>query len=264
MSAFFVSPSEIAIASVTLLLGSALSIALSLRIHRTLWIAAARMVSQLVVVGYVLRFVFRAHVWWMTAAVVAMMLAAATFEVASRQQRRLAGLWHYGIGAASMTIATTVITGLALASTPMNIAAWGDARRLVPIIGIVLGSALNAASVGLHMLLANVMRDRAAIETQLALGAERADALRPLVRESVRSGIIPVMNQMAGAGVVTMPGIMTGQILAGMDPLRAAESQILIMLLLAGAAVSGVVVAVSLAVWRLTDERDRLRLDRLR
>nr|MDL2428609.1 ABC transporter permease [Pseudomonas sp. BJa5] len=76
--------------------------------------------------------------------------------------------------------------------------------------------------------------------------------------------MIPTLNQMAAAGIITLPGIMTGQILAGMDPLDAARYQILLMLLLAAAGFATALGAVWLSAWRLTDERDRLRLDRLR
>lgn len=83
------------------------------------------------------------------------------------------------------------------------------------------------------------------------------------MRRAVNAGIIPVMNQMVGAGIITMPGIMSGQILAGQDPLDAATYQIFLMLLLAASGTSSVILAIYLTVFRVTDERHRLRLDRL-
>ena len=77
-------------------------------------------------------------------------------------------------------------------------------------------------------------------------------------------GMLPVINQMVAAGIVTLPGIMTGQILAGMDPLEAVKYQILLMFLLAGAGGLVAVTVVLLAACRFTDDRQRLRLDRLR
>jgi len=84
-----------------------------------------------------------------------------------------------------------------------------------------------------------------------------------LIRVSVRRGLLPTINQMAAAGIITLPGIMTGQILAGMDPLEAAKYQILLMFLLSGGSGLAAVAVVYLAAWRLTDDRQRLRLDRL-
>jgi len=123
---------------------------------------------------------------------------------------------------------------------------------------------MNSASVGLNHVFATVSRERNAIEAQLALGADRFSAFRDIIRRAVRAGLLPLMNQMAAAGIITMPGIMTGQVLAGMDPLAAAKYQILLMFLLAGGGFLATIGAVYLAVSRLSDERDRLRLDRLR
>ena len=78
------------------------------------------------------------------------------------------------------------------------------------------------------------MRERAAIEAQLALGVTFLPGDARLIRESVRRGLLPIINQMSAAGIITLPGIMTGQILAGMDPMEAAKYQILLMFLLSG------------------------------
>jgi putative ABC transport system permease protein len=96
-----------------------------------------------------------------------------------------------------------------------------------------------------------------------ALGVRYRAAIAPLVRNAIRRGLLPVINQMSAAGIVTLPGIMTGQILAGFDPLEAVKYQILLMFLLSSG--SGIAAAVSayMASRRLSDPRERLRLDRL-
>jgi putative ABC transport system permease protein len=83
------------------------------------------------------------------------------------------------------------------------------------------------------------------------------------VREAIRRGLLPIINQMSAAGIVTLPGIMTGQILAGLDPLEAVKYQILLMFLLSGGSGLSALVVSYLAAWRLTDQRQRLRLNRL-
>src|SRR5262249_56916423 len=90
-----------------------------------------------------------------------------------------------------------------------------------------------------------------------------ARAMRGLDGATVRSALLPIINQMSAAGIVTLPGIMTGQILAGMDPLEAAKYQILLMYLLSGGSGLAAVAVVYLAAMRLTDDRQRLRIDRL-
>lgn len=83
------------------------------------------------------------------------------------------------------------------------------------------------------------------------------------MRVALHDGLIPIVNAMSAAGIVSLPGMMTGQILAGVDPANAVKYQLLIMFLIAGATGLGVLVAVLSGAWRLTDERQRLRLDRL-
>jgi putative ABC transport system permease protein len=84
-----------------------------------------------------------------------------------------------------------------------------------------------------------------------------------IVREAVRTGLIPIINAMAAAGIVSLPGMMTGQILAGIPPVEAVKYQILIMFLIAGGTGLGLLSAVYGGVYRLSDNRHRLRLDRL-
>lgn len=253
---------ELALAALLIVAAAALSWALRLGLQRTLLISAARLVVQLVLVGFFLRQVFALSSPWLTALVIAVMLGAATFEVGSRQRRRLTGLWHLGIGGSAVGIATLGIALFALAGS-LRPTPWYDARHALPLVGIILGTAMNAASLALNQVFASVTRERAAIEARLALGADRHTALSGLIRRALYTGLIPTLNQMAAAGIITLPGIMTGQILAGMDPLDAARYQILLMFLLAGAGFIAALGAVYLSLWRLTDPRERLRLDRL-
>ena len=127
----------------------------------------------------------------------------------------------------------------------------------------MLGNVLNGASLALDSLLGGVVRERAAIEARLALGDTYRQAMRPLIRDAVRRALLPIVNQMSAAGIITLPGIMTGQILAGMDPVEAVKYQILLMFLLSGGSGLAAVAVVYLAARRLTDSRQRLRIDRL-
>jgi putative ABC transport system permease protein len=88
-------------------------------------------------------------------------------------------------------------------------------------------------------------------------------ALRETTRRALKTGMTPILNAMAASGVVSLPGMMTGQILAGVDPVEATKYQILIMFLIAGSTALGVLIATFGGVLLLTDERHRLRLDRL-
>ncbi len=253
---------DLVVAAVLVVLDGALSVALGLGLHRQLAVATLRMVLQLLAVGLVLRAVFALASPAVTLLVVLAMVAVAAREVAARPQQRLARFGNYLVGATAVALATLLTSVLAL-TTALRPSPWYEARYAIPLAGIVLGNVLNAASLALDALLGAVVGARAGIEAQLALGATIGAAMRRHVREAVRRGMLPVVNQMSAAGVVTLPGIMTGQILAGLDPMEAVKYQILLMFLLAGGSGLGAVAAVLLAARRLTDARHRLRLDRL-
>lgn len=262
MSVPALSFSDLALAAMLILANAALSLWLSLAIARDIAVAAVRAAVQLLLVGLVLKTVFESSSLPLTLLIAAAMFAAASYEVGSRQERRLAGWWGYGLGAGTMVLATTLVTLFAL-FTQFQPQPWYAPHTAIPMLGIVLGSVMNGVSQTLSGMTAAVARERNAIEARLALGCDRATALRPLQRRAIRSGLIPIVNQMSAAGLITLPGMMTGQVLAGMDPVEAAKYQILILFLLAGGAGLGAVAAAVLATRRLTDERHRLRLDRL-
>ena len=261
MSAPLISYAELALAAVLVLASASLSLLLNLGYARTLLVAGVRTVIQLLLVGLVLKTVFALSSPWLIGAVVIAMLVAASYEIRSRQQRRFAGAWGFGVGAATTMLATLFVTAFALVTLRPD--PWYSPDVVIPLAGIVLGSVMNGVSISLNAFNTGIVRERAAIEARLALGASRYAALKPMQRSALRSGMIPIINQMSAAGIITLPGMMTGQILAGMAPYEAAKYQILVLFLLAGAAGLGALAATCMAVWRTTDERDRLRLDRL-
>ena len=114
-----------------------------------------------------------------------------------------------------------------------------------------------------NFLFTGISGARASIEGRLALGATSREALMPHIRNAIRSGLIPIVNQMSAAGIITLPGIMTGQLLAGMDPIDAVKYQILLMFLLTGGSALAACGAVYMAAAAISDKRHRLRLDRL-
>jgi putative ABC transport system permease protein len=263
MSAISLSPSDLAVAAALVAFDAALSVALKLRLHRQVLWAAGRMVVQLVAVGYILRLVFQVGHPLATLAIVLVMSAIAAREIAARPERTFKGFTGLGLSAGGVAIATVVTVGLAL-TTAIRPQPWYDARYAVTLVGIILGSVLNSGSLALDAMLGGVTRERSSIEAQLALGASFHQATAPLLREAIRRSLLPIINQMSAAGIITLPGIMTGQILAGLDPVEAVKYQILLMFLLAGASGLAAFVIAYGALRRLTDDRQRLRLDRLR
>jgi len=262
MNAVALSLWDLALASSLVMVHAGLSLALQLGLGRQIVLAVIRMVIQLALLGVVLEVLFARASPWLTALAAAVMILFAGREAVARQGRKFAGPWGYGISTSAILMAATLVTIFAL-TTQVQPAPWYDPRYAIPLLGMVLGNTMTGVALGLNTLTATARRDKSAIEAQLCLGAGIWVALRPTLREAMRSGMLPIINAMAATGLVSIPGMMTGQILAGAEPADAIRYQLLIMFVIAGGTGIGVLAAVYAGARRLTDARHRLRLDRL-
>lgn len=262
MSVIALSPFDLSIAALLILALAGLSLRLKLGVEKQLLWAAARSIIQLLLIGLVLKALF-AHVQlgWV-ALMAAVMIIVAGREVMVRQKRRLLGWWGFGVGTVSMFVSSFTVTVLALVMV-IGTTPWYAPQYAIPLLGMVLGNTMNGISLGLDRLTQDAAQKRPIIESRLALGQSWEMAISDSRREAIRVGLIPIINSMAAAGIVSLPGMMTGQILSGTPPVEAVNYQILVMFLIAGGTGFGTMVAVNLAARRLFDERQRLRLDRL-
>jgi putative ABC transport system permease protein len=256
-------PVDLALAALLVLALALLSLKLSLGIGRRLLIATLRTVVQLSLLGLVLKFLFVQSHPLLIAALALFMLTVAGYEVMARQQRRFLGIWGMGVGTLSMFISSFSVTLIALAVI-IQADPWYSVQYTIPLLGMLLGNTMSGIAIALDNLTQSAWQRQREIEGQLMLGHSWEASIREIRRTALRSGLIPIINAMAAAGVVSLPGMMTGQILAGSPPFEAAKYQILIMLLIAAGTGFGASAAVWIGSKRLFDERDRLRLDRLR
>jgi putative ABC transport system permease protein len=127
---------------------------------------------------------------------------------------------------------------------------------------MILGNTLNGVSLGLDRLGGELSGKRDQVEALLALGATRWEAARGPIRQAVRTGLIPTINAMMVVGIVSLPGMMTGQLLAGTSPVEAVKYQVVIMFLIASGTALGTVSVVLLSYRRLFNE-DHQFLDSL-
>ena len=254
---------DLGLASVLIILGGVATSFLRLGVTRTLLIAAARSVVQLLLIGLVLKTLFgHVHLGWVSL-LAAFMLSVAGWEVRVRQHRPFRGWWGYGTGTVSMCLSSFTVTLLALA-TIIQTSPWYHPQYAIPLLGMLLGNTMNGVALGVDRLTEAAWVQRHIIEARLMLGHSWNESIAEIRRSSIRSGLIPIINAMAAAGVVNLPGMMTGQILAGASPLQAAKYQILILFLISGGTILGTTAAVWIGSRRLFDHRERLRLDRLK
>lgn len=128
---------------------------------------------------------------------------------------------------------------------------------------MMLGNTMTGVALSLDRLTESFWRQRAVIENRLMLGETWHQAVADIRKDAMRGGMMPSINAMAAAGIVSLPGMMTGQILAGSPPSVAVKYQILIMLTITVGTGFGALMAVAWGSRRLFDDRERLRLDRL-
>ena len=254
---------DLVIAALLVGLLALLSMRLRTGLSRQLIIAATRTAIQLSLIGLVLKVLFaNVHLGWVTVMAVFMLLVAGR-EVMVRQERRFKGWWGYAVGTFSMFLSSFTVTVFALVvilgDTP-----WYTPQYAIPLLGMLLGNTMNGISIAMDRLTHTAWEQRGVIEARLMLGERWDEAISEMRRQAIRSGMIPIINAMAAAGIISLPGMMTGQILAGAAPVDAVKYQILIMFLIAAGTGLGTMTAVTIGAKHLFDKRQRLCLDRLR
>ncbi len=253
---------DLAIASTLILLLSGLSYRFALGISRRLLFAALRTTAQLLLIGFVLKLLFaNVHLGWVVLMASVMLLAAGRI-VMERQEHRFLGWWGYGVGTLSMFLSSFSVALISLLVI-IQPEPWYQPQFAIPLLGMMLGNTMNGVALGLERLTSSVHQQRRVIEARLIQGHPWCEAIATIRRDAMRVGMVPMLNAMAAAGVVSLPGMMTGQILAGAEPMEAVKYQILIMFLIASGTGFGTMGAVHFGARRLFDERERLRLDRI-
>lgn len=255
-----ISGAALAGAAALILLNALLSLWLRLQLERRLAIAALRTTVQLLLLGFVLVPIFS---WQNPYLVLAMGLLM--ILLAARESVRRIGWQYRGVqGNAFAALSFSAIaTSLLAVSVFVGVDPWWQPRYLIPLLGMILGNSLNGISLGLDRCLGELSQGRDRVESLLAHGATWWEAARPIAAESLRAGMIPILNTMSVVGIVTIPGMMTGQLLGGTSPDTAARYQILIIFLIAAATALGATLAILLSLRALFDGQHRLRVERL-
>jgi putative ABC transport system permease protein len=227
-----------------------LSIWQKLGLERDVLIGTVRSAVQLLIVGYVLRFVFHTDNPIYMACILIIMIGVATWN-SSRRGKGLDGIiWR--IAAAILTtecVTMTVLLSLRIIQpTP---------QYIIPVSGIMIGNAMVVCSLFLNHMKHEVESSRGEIEMMLALGATVRQSIQEALKRSVKSSMIPTIDSLKTVGLVQLPGMMTGMIVAGANPIDAVRYQILIMFAItSSAAITSIMLSViSYKMWFTVDER---------
>ncbi len=261
MKIITLTPFDLLIASGFILVAGLLSVLLKLGVEKRLFIAASRTVIQLTLLGFVLEKIFALNKPLPVVTLLFFMSLVAGREAAARTKRRYTAMildTTLAMGLSAFLVGA-IVTQVVVGAKP-----WYNPQYVIPLLGMILGNALNGVSLALDAFLDYLISRRQEIELFLAYGADRLEVLVLPFRAAVRRGLIPIINAMSVAGVVSLPGMMTGQILAGAPPLQAVAYQILVMFMLAGAYSLGAIGVVFAAGRKLLGKELRLKAELLK
>lgn len=253
-------PLQLALATTLVVGAGAISLVLRLGIERRLAVAALRTALQLGLLGLVLERVFALRRPLLVVGLLLLMTAFAAREAIGRSSRRYQGVL---LDAWLTIVASSFVVGGIVTQLVVGVRPWYDPQYVIPLLGMILGNSLTGISLCLDRFLDHLAVRSAEVELHIAFGATRREALRAPLQDAVRSGMIPILNAMAAAGIVSLPGMMTGQILAGSPPLQAVAYQIVVMFMIAAAVALGAMLVVLLAGRRFMGPDATLRLDRM-
>lgn len=222
--------SGMVVAAIPILTVAVVSLFLKLGNVQTLLISASRCVVQLLILGLILVPVFRSNQVYVVFPYLLAMMLFATREASLKPKLRYVGMTFNMFASilTSTSIWLTVIMFGVLKPSP-----WWDAQVVIPVAGMMLGSCVNAQSLGMDRFLSFIRGESgngsALLQTYMNCGATKWVMSLPSIRQGIETGLTPNLNQMSVMGLVSIPGMLTGQILAGTSPLVAAKYQIVIM-----------------------------------
>ncbi len=248
MNAIELSLGDLAWSASLLVIAGLVSVLLRLGLVKSLAFAALRATVQLALLGQILGWVFALKQPPWVLLLMGGMVVAAGWAAASRPERSFGGARLNAIASLAFT---SIPLALAVSVGVVGVEPWYQPQYVVPLLGMILGNSLTGISLSMDHFLEALDARRDEIEMELALGATRWEASREALGAAVRRGMIPILNAMTVVGLVSLPGMMTGQILAGADPEQAVRYQLVVMFMLSAATALSSVLMVWLAYRRL-------------
>jgi UDP-glucose/iron transport system permease protein len=209
-------------------------------LEKDIAVSVARSFVQLTAIGYVIKVIFDQDNLLFVIALIAVMVVFGALTARHRARRVPGAFWPL-LGALAVAGASTLLLVVALGIFEPK------ARFLVPVGGMVVGNAMTAAAVSLNRLGDEVHASLGQIEATLALGATATQAMLPIIRRSLRSGMIPLIDSTKTTGLIFFPGTMVGMLLAGAEPIDAVRLQLVLLYTLLGSVAIAALLSIALA-----------------
>ncbi|NWH04998.1 ABC transporter permease [Desulfobacter latus] len=229
IGALDISTAELALASLFIVAAGAISLWGRIGLGKPILMGAVRCVLQLTIMGYVLSFIFGIASPWLVFLIFCVMVAFAVRIVRGNVSEKSIPFVFPSF--VTMLLVYTVVTGI-VSGLIVGVSPFWHPQYFIPLAGMVAGNSMTALGLSLDRLLSDLKAKRDLVEMQLCLGATPVEASQDIFRDALKAGMIPSVNSLAGVGLVFLPGMMTGQILSGEDPMLAIRYQIVVMFML--------------------------------
>jgi putative ABC transport system permease protein len=237
---------NVAITTVLVMAAGICSVYLKLRLERDILVGTIRTFIQLFLLGYILKFVFSVNSLIFILILFFFMTYNAASIISGRvKEKRIPYFMPVLI---TMVLSYMVINTFVM-SVIVQVEPWYNPVYFIPIGGMIIGNSMNALAISISIWFESLKKERDRIELYLSLGANHVESTAENFKNSIKAGMIPSINALMSVGVVSIPGMMTGQILSGTEPMIAIKYQIVIMLLLVGSTALTTVFALQIVRW---------------
>ncbi|WP_282803257.1 ABC transporter permease [Secundilactobacillus kimchicus] len=222
-----------------------------LGIDKDMIIGVIRAIIQLVIVGYLLKSVFRLNIVWVTLALMLVIIVNASYN-AMKRSNGLSKAWP--ISFLAIFVSTGVTLGVLVAAGAIRLIP----AQMIPITGMIASNAMVAIGLCYKNMNQTFHDQRQQVLEKLTLGADLKDASMSIVRTSIKTGMQPTVDSAKTVGIVSLPGMMSGLIFAGVDPVHAIKYQIMVTFMLLSTTSISAVIACYLAYRQYYNERKQL------
>ncbi|WP_438835691.1 ABC transporter permease [Streptococcus pluranimalium] len=218
------------------LLAMGISAKEKLGLGKDMAIAVVRTVIQLVLVGFVLKYIFQVNNIFLTFAMVMVIIFNASRQAQSRNPNKIKYLWQSWV---ALLLSTIITLGILIASGAIK----AVPSQIVPISGMIASNSMVAIGLSYRAMHSLFTDQRQQVLERLSLGAPVKMASLSILRQAIKTGVQPTIDSARTVGLVSLPGMMSGLIFAGVDPVYAIKYQIMVMFMLLAAASLGSVIA---------------------
>ena len=219
-----------------------------LQIEKSILISVFRAILQLTIVGYLLKYIFQVNNYWLTLVMFFFICFNASWNAKKRSKNLPKA---FIISFTAITVGTGITISILLLSGSIQLIPG----QVIPITGMIAGNSMVAIS-----LLYNQMHDgfasrRQEVMERIALGATIKQSSVQIVKNAIRSALIPTIDSSKTMGLVSLPGMMSGLIFAGVDPVKAIKFQIMVVFMLLGTSAIATFIAANVGYKQFFDKK---------